>query len=147
MQSILLTIEKSSGSKDIWGSVLYDDNLLVDSAKTLEGLEKKFRKLLYDFHDVNPKDVSFEHAYDLTSLFDRYKYLNISAIAGKAGINPSLMRQYASGVKKVSPDTALKIERTIHLIARDLLSVRTGSSIKKERKTKSSSKKKKRQLA
>ena len=146
MQHLLLTIEKSPDN-NVWGSVIYDDNLLVDSAKSLDALEKKFRRLLHDFHDVNPKDVSFEHAYDLTSLFDNYKYLNISAIADKAGINPSLMRQYASGVKKTSPDTALKIERTIHSIAKDLLSVRIGSSIKMKKNTKSLQPKKKRLLA
>ena len=137
MHPVILTIEKSPGNNDVWGSVLYDDNLIVDSAKTLDALEKKFRRLLHKFHDVKPQDVIFEHAYDLTSLFEKYKYLNISAVAEKAGINASLMRQYASGVKKPSADTALKIERTIHTIAKDLLSVRVGSGIKKETRTKS----------
>jgi hypothetical protein len=133
MKSLSLTIERSADDS-LWGSVLYEDDLLVDNAKSVEALERQFKKLLHDFHDVDPKSVSFEHAYDLTSLFTNYNFLNISAIAEKAGINPSLMRQYASGVKKTSPETATKIEKTIHDIARDLLTVKVGSSIREQRR-------------
>lgn len=127
MKSATLTIEKSPGDKTIWGRVLYGDNLIVESAQSVEALEKKFKKLLHDFHDVDQRDIKFEHAYDLTSLFEKYDYLNISAIAVKTGLNPSLMRQYAAGNKTPSPETALKVERAIHGIAKELLDVRIST--------------------
>ena len=127
MKSFLLTLEKVPGKKDIWGRVLYEDDLIVDVAPSVGALERKFKKLLHDFHDVDPAKVQFEHAYDLTSLFDQYKYFNVSAIAEKAGINPSLMRQYAAGNKLPSPETAAKIEQVIRDIAKEMLTIRVST--------------------
>jgi hypothetical protein len=139
-QTILLTIEKSPGNKTMSGRVLYNDNLIVDAARSVKSLENQFKKLLHDFHDVDPKTVEFEHAYDLTSLFDKYKYFNISAVAKKVKINPSLMRQYAAGNKFPSPETAAKIEKAIHEIAKEMLSIRVstpstrGTGVKKRKR-------------
>ena len=75
MTTVLLTIEESPAKKSaICGRVLYENNLIVDTAKSVEALEKKFRKLLHDFHDLNQKEILFELAYDLTSLFKKYNY-------------------------------------------------------------------------
>jgi transcriptional regulator with XRE-family HTH domain len=126
MKSILLTIEKSEGGT-IWGRVEYEDNLIVESARSIEALERKFKKLLKAFHDVDPNRVKFTIAHDLTSFFDTNKFLNISAVAEKVGMNASLLRQYTSGTKTPSPQTADKIERVIHSVARDLASVRIGT--------------------
>ncbi|MEJ7683745.1 MAG: hypothetical protein WKG06_38965 [Segetibacter sp.] len=52
-----------------------------------------------------------------------HSYLKISSIAEQAGINPGLVRQYASGVKHPSAEQAKKIEATIHKIANDLKQV------------------------
>jgi DNA-binding transcriptional regulator YdaS (Cro superfamily) len=126
MKSVLLTIEKSQGGT-IWGRVEYDDNLLVDSAKSIDALERKFKKLLKAFHELDPERVKFTIAHDLTSFFEANNFLNISAIADKVGMNPSLLRQYTSGTKTPSPQTANKIERVIHSIARELATVRIGT--------------------
>lgn len=47
------------------------------------------------------KDVpklEFVYKYDLQSFFDYFPFLNVSKMAELAGINPSLMRLYTSGV-------------------------------------------------
>ncbi len=49
--------------------------------------------------------------------------LNISSIAKRAGMNPGLLRQYASGVKHPSREQAKKIEDSIHKIANELREV------------------------
>ncbi len=121
MEKILLVIEKSQN--ELYGRVQYDNNLIVDSARSARGLENKFRKLLHEFHALDIKDIEFEHAYDITALFDKFKYLNITSIAAKAKINPSLLRQYASGVKYPSPKQAKKLEDTIQAIGRELSGV------------------------
>jgi DNA-binding transcriptional regulator YdaS (Cro superfamily) len=144
MKSVLLTIEKSRGGT-IWGRVECEDNLLVDSAKSIEALERKFKKLLKAFHDVDPERIKFTIAHDLTSFFEANNFLNISAIADKVGMNPGLLRQYTSGTKTPSPQTANKIERVIHGIARELATVRIGT--RSTRGEKSPSVKRKRQLA
>ncbi len=121
MEKILLIIEKSGN--ELFGRVNYEDNLLIDSARTLSSLERKFKKLLHEFHDVERKQISFEHSYDITALFDKFGYLNITSIAKKAEINPALLRQYASGVKHPSPKQAKKLEDTIHQIGKELSDV------------------------
>ena len=43
--------------------------------------------------------VEFVYKYDLQSFFNYFSFLNVTEIAKRAGINPSLMRQYSSGIK------------------------------------------------
>jgi hypothetical protein len=52
-----------------------------------------------------------------------HDYLKIGSVAEHAGINPGLLRQYASGVKYPSPDQAKKIEDALHHIANELQDV------------------------
>ncbi len=61
-QKIQLIIEKDG--TQFWGRVTVNDNLLIDSATSLLGLEKNLKKVLKDFEDI--KDVEFEYRYDLT---------------------------------------------------------------------------------
>jgi hypothetical protein len=62
MGIILTLILENGGDGKLWGRVLYDDNLLVDSAPTIEELQTKIKQLLFDFHGV--EDVQFGLAYD-----------------------------------------------------------------------------------
>ena len=123
MTRVLLTIEKATDGA-VWGRVEYDDNLIVDSAKSVDSLQKRFRRLLRQFHDMDPDKVQFKIAYDLTSVFDQNDFLNVSAIAKRVGINSSLLRQYTSGVKIPSQQTAARIEKVIHGLAEQLRTVR-----------------------
>jgi len=115
----LLTIEKDKGK--LWGRITYKDNLITDHAGSVKALEKKMTKLLYDFHGIG--SVSFDHSYDLTVFFERFDFLKQSKIAEVAGINPGLLRQYASGVKNPSAAQARKIEKAVHQVAKELQSV------------------------
>lgn len=58
--------------------------------------------------------------YDIESFFNRFSYLNISRVAERAGINSSLMRQYASGVTKAGQKQYEKIRKAISCIAEEL---------------------------
>ena len=116
---LLLIIEKSKGK--LWGRVNYKDNLITDFATNIDTLEKKMRKLLKEFHEL--QNVEFDYSYDLTVFFEEYDFLKQSKIAELAGMNPGLLRQYASGVKHPSLEQAKKIEKAVHNLAKELKSV------------------------
>lgn len=118
---LTLTLENGDDGT-LWGRVLFDDNLIVDSAPTLEELQVKIKKLLFDFHGV--EEIQFELAYDLTSFFEFFDYLKISKIAELAGMNPSLLRHYAAGSKTASQDQVSKIENAVHQLGQKLVSLK-----------------------
>ena len=117
-----LIIEKGDDAT-IWGRIDFDNQLIVDHANSIEKLEKKMKKLLTDFFEIDPDQVQFKFEYDLTTLFLHKQFLNISAIAEKAGINPSLMRQYAIGKKFPSKEIVPFLMVTVAVSVRCLLTL------------------------
>ena len=113
MQKFALVIEKSD--QKLWGRVTVNGNLITDEANTVEELESNIRQLVNDFEEIS--DFEFERQFDVYALFEQFDFLNISKVAGHAGINAGLLRQYASGVKHPSANQAKKIEDTIHSLA------------------------------
>ena len=65
-----MVLEKGNGS--LWGRVSYNKELIVDSAATLQALEKKLRKALLNFHELD--NVEFEYLYDLTVFFEEFSF-------------------------------------------------------------------------
>jgi len=61
---------------------------------------------------------------NMQALFALVPEVKISAIARRAGINESLMRQYATGKAVVSEDRLRYIEQTIHDLGRELQTVK-----------------------
>ena len=70
------------------------------------------------------QEIEFEFRYDVASLFDYYKFINVSKFAEKAGINASLMRQYKSGNQYISENQVLKIEVALHQIAHEFADIK-----------------------
>lgn len=132
-RKILVIVEASKT-----GFGVYSDDLpgvtgygkTIDEAK--DDLKSAIRDLIESYQEDGeplPKwltgDFTFEYQYDLVSLFDYFGIFDISALARKIGINPSLMRQYRSGLTtSISKKQKLKIEKGLHKIGEDLLSVR-----------------------
>ena len=130
---ILAIIEK--GADGLY-SIYSDDMLLnhglggygssVEEAKAdfFESI-KEAKEMIIEEGKVLPDgadaiDVVFK--YDLQSFFNYFSFLNISKIAEVAGINPSLMRQYASGVANVGEKQYDKIRIAIKKIGNELVS-------------------------
>ncbi len=65
-------------------------------------------------------NVEFEYKYDLQSFFNYFSFLNVSDIAQRAGINPSLMRQYSRGIKKAGEKTYERLSACMANITTDL---------------------------
>lgn len=62
--------------------------------------------------------------FDLSSLFEYYSMLNVSAFARYLGINESLMRQYKKGDTYISDTQLQKIENGLHRLGTDFLGLR-----------------------
>ena len=69
----------------------------------------------YDIYDVD-----FSYQYDLQSFFEYFSFLNVTDIAKRAGINPSMMRQYARGIKNAGEKTYARLSACIDDIAKEL---------------------------
>jgi predicted RNase H-like HicB family nuclease len=82
-----------------------------------EGKEDKFWK------KIDIKAIELELHYDMQAFFEEHDFLNITAIAKRSGINPALVRQYASGVKHPSAEQSRKLLGTIHQLGEQLQTI------------------------
>jgi hypothetical protein len=67
---------------------------------------------------VTATDISFE--MEVTTIFEIFPVINVRALAGRIGMNHTLLSQYATGKKKASPKQTEKILDGIHEIGREL---------------------------
>ena len=129
------TIIIEPGDGEIWGRIEdapHASPLTVGNS--VEAITQSLKELIQDHIDhegkdqaewqgVQVKNIEFDYVYDLTELFDVLSAVKINAIADMAGINQSLMRQYASGVKYPSRQQAEKIQAAVHQLGQKLLKV------------------------
>ena len=54
---------------------------------------------------------------------ETFDVVKVSAVAKEAGMNPTLLRQYLSGVKHPSREQALRVQDALHRVAQRLLDV------------------------
>lgn len=130
-KKVTINVEKGPGSKNFscfmvedvlnfglsgFGSTAKDaiKDLYVAKDEMKEELEKEGKEM---------PNLIFTFKFDVGSLFDYYSYLNISGVAKKAGINASLMRQYASGIHKPSTKKTVVIETALKNMAKEIHSV------------------------
>lgn len=66
---------------------------------------------------VNP---TFVYKYDIASIFDYFGILNVSMVAKRAGLNPSLLRQYKSGHAFASEKQCMKLQEALHKAGEEL---------------------------
>ncbi len=56
-------IIESASSETVFERTNHDDNLIIASAKNLEALIIKMKKLLKDFHQLKAESIEFEIQY------------------------------------------------------------------------------------
>ena len=96
-------------------------------ANMLEALELHIEALKIENRPVPSVfkgDYRFDYCLDIRDFFNLFAPIKQTAVALKAGINPSLLRQYARGIKHPSLEQAKKIESAIHQLGRDILKIR-----------------------
>jgi len=64
--------------------------------------------------------IAIEHTYDVTAVFEEFDFINKTGFARFIDLNPSLVRQYASGVKNPSKKQMNKILNGFFAIANQM---------------------------
>ncbi len=65
-----------------------------------------------------------EYRFSLSSLFEYYSMLNVSAFARFVGINETLMRQYKKGDTYISDKQLSRIENALHKLGKEFSDLR-----------------------
>ncbi len=121
-----LIIERNDGH--YWGRIEDKGFMPTGQGKTIDALMENVKESIKDYLDhegkndkkwnrINLDKIVFDLHYDVEAFFEEFDYLKITSIARKAGINESLLRQYATGSKYPSADQVKKIETSIHELA------------------------------
>ena len=101
---------------------------LMDIESNLrEALELHIETLLDEGLPVSSNfknKFSFDYRLDIQDFFNLFAPVKQTAVALKAGMNPSLLRQYARGIKHPSLEQAKRIEEAIHQLGKDLLKIK-----------------------
>ena len=124
---IKVIIEK--GENELWGRIENGEFLPVTQGQTVAEVLDNLKNLIADYlaHEgqednfwqkVTPSKLDFAIHYDLQGFFSELGFLNLSVIATLSGMNQSLLRQYAKGLKYPSQAQAEKIEKTVRQLAR-----------------------------
>ncbi len=68
-------------------------------------------------------ELEFEFIFDIGAIFSYY-FINVTAFADYSGINASLLRQYACGVKAPSKKTIAKVNEALNKYKNDIVTGR-----------------------
>lgn len=69
------------------------------------------------------KDEIEARKSEIQKVFAKFPELNITELAKRVGISPTLMRHYACNVKQPSPERTKQIIETLHQVGRELMAV------------------------
>lgn len=128
MKKIVVTVEKTG---DGYSAYCNEYPGVVSGGSTWEETKGMFAEAI-EFHfegmaeegEEIPKNYKLEFRLDMEQFFDFYDVFNVSALAGRMGMNAQLLHQYKDGHKTPSEKTSLKILEGIHSLGQDLLSIR-----------------------
>jgi predicted RNase H-like HicB family nuclease len=129
----LVYVEKAEDGT-YWGSTQNIPGVVAAYGNSMDELKTNLKLAFYDYLEVAEDEKEdwleevkkmngFEYSLDIPSFFKLLPELKISAIAEKANINASLVRQYASGKANASEKQAKKLEKAIHELGEELLAV------------------------
>lgn len=127
MKKVVVTIAQAADGtywchteQDVYGGGLNGAGKTVRDAK--EDLAECLEEARQDYieNGGKPYPVEFRYQYDLQSFFEYFSFLNVTEIARRAGINPSLMRQYTRGIKNAGEKTYNRLAECISNITKEL---------------------------
>lgn len=124
---VTVIIEKA---KDGYYSCYVEDDLpgfgLSGFGESAEAAKEDMLKSYQEMKEIQAEEgkevpeLEFIYKYDMQSFFDYFSFLNVTKVAELAGINPSLMRQYTSGVANAGQKQYDKIRVAIGKISKEL---------------------------
>ncbi|GLB48693.1 type II toxin-antitoxin system HicB family antitoxin [Neptunitalea lumnitzerae] len=132
-KTIYVYVEKAEDGT-YWGTSKNIPGVVSAFGNSLEELKSNFKTAFADYIEVATEEqedwlaevancTNFVYELDLASFFKLVPEIKISAIAKKAGVNASLMRQYVTGKANASEERTKQIEQAIHELGKELLSV------------------------
>ncbi|WP_291529037.1 type II toxin-antitoxin system HicB family antitoxin [Bacteroides sp. UBA939] len=126
-QNVTVLMEKSS---DGYFSCFVEDELpgfgLAGYGDTAELAKKDMMQAYADMKDILEEEgkeipeLEFTYKYDIQSFFNYFSFLNVTKIAELAGINPSLMRRYTSGVAVAGQKQYDKIKVAVDRVTQEM---------------------------
>lgn len=126
-------IEKQSDGTYIAYNTNGDMVQLIGTGDTVAEAKSDFMNSIEEIiesykEDAQPIPVELteqpEFYFDVSSLFEYYSVINVSAFAKMIGINDSLLRQYKRGGTYISDAQLGKIEAGIHQLGQEFSSLR-----------------------
>lgn len=124
---VTVIIEKA---KDGYYSCYVEDDLpgfgLSGFGESAEAAKEDMLKSYQEMKEIQAEEgkevpeLEFTYKYDMQSFFDYFSFLNVTKVAELAGINPSLMRQYTSGVANAGQKQYDKIRVAVERISKEL---------------------------
>jgi len=124
---VTVIIEKA---KDGYYSCYVEDDLpgfgLSGFGESAEAAKEDMLKSYQEMKEIQAEEgkevpeLEFTYKYDMQSFFDYFSFLNVTKVAELAGINPSLMRQYTSGVTNAGQKQYDKIRVAVERISKEL---------------------------
>ncbi|MBO4813608.1 MAG: pilus assembly protein HicB [Muribaculaceae bacterium] len=126
-------IEKQSDGTYIAYNTTGDMVQLIGTGDTVAEAKTDFMNSIEEIiesykEDAQPVPVELteqpEFYFDVSSLFEYYSVINVSAFAKMVGINDSLLRQYKRGGTYISEAQLGKIEAGIHQLGQEFSSLR-----------------------
>lgn len=117
-------------AKDGYYSCYVEEDLpgfgLSGFGETAEAAKEDMMKAYQEIKEMQQEEskempeLEFTYKYDMQSFFDYFSFLNVTKVAELAGINPSLMRQYTSGVTNAGQKQYDKIRVAVERISKEL---------------------------
>lgn len=123
-------IEKQGDGSYIAYNVGVNGMVAIGTGGSVREAKEDFENSLEEMkEDMTEEEISRiisvpEYHFDISSLFEYYKVINISAFAKLLGMNDTLLRQYKKGGTYISERQLKKIEKGIHNLGRELCELR-----------------------
>lgn len=111
---------------DIDATIIGEGSTVAEAKADFEQGVKEMMSSYKEAGEAIPDElvgIEFEYKYDVASVFDYLDCLNVSKFAKLAGINDSQMRHYKQGHWYISARQASKIEKALHTLGQEMLSV------------------------
>jgi len=131
MKTIALIERGKDGSfgiftPDIKSNIIGTGFTVAEAKADLENSVIEVKEMFEDMGRPLPdelRDIEFEYKWDISSLFEYFKWINVSKLAETLGITPSLMRYYKKKGIYVSDVQAQKIEDGLFCLADELKTI------------------------
>lgn len=125
MKKVIAKVEREPGEKN------FSCRMKIDCVKTsVLGQGNSARAAIADMlsgwkdaetdlkeDGIEVPNIEIHYSFDVGSLFNYYDFINVAGISREIGVSPAVMRQYAVGVRKPSPERKAQIVDGIRSLA------------------------------